>query len=67
MNLDNLGGGGVHNSYTPSLDQIPKAQTKPYCAYPKVAQSKERGKKRAKNTIKQNIMLLRLLIEPLEE
>ena len=47
--------------------QIPKAQIKSYRAYPKAAQSKERGKKEQKNTIKQNIMLLSLLIQPLEE
>ena len=35
--------------------QIPKAQTKPYRAYHKAAQSKERGKKKAKNTVKQKI------------
>ena len=47
--------------------QIPKAQTKPYRAYHKAAQSKERGKKKAKNTVKQKIMILSLLIEPLEK
>ena len=46
--------------------QIPKAQTKPYRAYHKAAQSKERGKKKAKNTVKQKIMILSLLIESLE-
>ena len=46
--------------------QIPKAQTKPYRAYHKAAQSKERGKKKAKNTVKQKIRILSLLIEPLE-
>ena len=40
--------------------QILKAQTKPYRAYPKAAQSKERGKKKGKNTVKQKIMILSL-------
>ena len=45
-----------------------KSTNQAYCAYHKAAKSKERGKKKkAKNTVKQKIMLLSLLMEPLEE